>query len=332
MTEVFSVNKNEGEIEIIDEITFSDIGWSEPREIEEIAVNNLSILTRQGKDNDSLLLIGRQVVDTTRGQNDLVALDSDGNLVLIELKRDEKDVRSRKENIELQAIRYASALARIGDVDKLIDRIYIPYIAKYTDVEEPSKYARNKIYDFINSNNINTENLNRKQRIIIFANGYDKRSLSSLAWLSDNGIDITVLRGNLYKKDDEILMSIEQLIPSIPEQEYYIDIDDSRISRMDKSDSITEVIDINMSELLEYGVIEKGDKLKVKGEEDTTAKLLDKSYVEYNGEKIRTNDWAQEAKNYSSINIYDHVKHVGKDKLLKELRRELFDKIDKGKP
>lgn len=329
MKEVFYVDKKDGTVEIIDETTFSEIGWNEPNEIEEVAANNLSILTQQGKGNESLLLIGRQVVDTTQGQNDLVALDSEGNLVLIELKRDKKDVKSRKENIELQAIRYASALSSIDDIDELIDTIYIPYVSKYKDAKEPAKHARNKIYDFINSNNIETDNINRKQRIVLFASGYDRRSLSSLAWLSDNGIDITVLRGNLHRKGDDIIMSIDQVIPSIPANEHYIELDNKVLSENDSSESYTEVEDVKMKELLEYGAINKGDKLKVKGEKDATAEIIDKSHVEVDGEKVRTTDWASGVKGWASIRIYKYVKHVDKDKLLQELRRELFDRISK---
>ena len=327
MGEVFSVNKEKAIIKRIKETNFSEIGWSEPDEIEEVAVNNLSILTRQGRDDESLLLIGRQVVDSTQGKNDLVALDSVGNLVLIEIKRDKKDVKARRENIELQAIRYASALARIDNVNKLLEKIYIPYIYENKNVSDPEKHARNKIYDFIKSNNINSGNINRRQRIVLFANGYDRRSLSSLAWLSDNGVDITVLRGDLYEDKGKILMSIEQLLPSIQEEEYYIGIKDKSIPTKDTSSNYVQKNDIRMGDLIDNGVLSKGDELRVKGEEGATAKLVDKRCVEVDGDRLTTNEWASDVKGWPSINIYDHVIHVEEGKLLDHLRSELFDKI-----
>jgi len=61
----------------------------------------------------------------------LTAVDQNGNLVLIEIKRDVEDIKQRKEPFEFQAIRYAASYAKIKTADELVDKIFASYIEKY---------------------------------------------------------------------------------------------------------------------------------------------------------------------------------------------------------
>lgn len=302
------------------ETTFAEIGWKEPNEIEDIAANNLSIFTPQGQEEESLLLVGRQVVDETKGRNDLVALDSEGNLVLIELKRDREDIRAAGGKIELQAIRYASALAKIESRKDLLERIYVPYIDDNEEVEEPFDHARSQLDEFLRSNEIEPEDLNRRQRIILFSSGYDDRSLSSLAWLSKNGVDVTVLRGDLYKHQGQTMMSVEQLLPVSQEEEYFVDILEKSSSPKNEGSGTLKVRD-----LIKEGLVSEGDKVHIKGDKKEQAVLVDHQHVEVDGEKRRRNDWAQDVKDYASINFYNHVVHVKTGKLFDELREQISE-------
>src|ERR1700676_5136123 len=53
---------------------------------------------------ETLLIVGKQVRNKEGGRSDLVPVDAEGNVVLIELKRDRNDLTSRKEALEFQAI------------------------------------------------------------------------------------------------------------------------------------------------------------------------------------------------------------------------------------
>lgn len=81
--------------------TFKELGIQES-DIEEFLSDNLQLLVDE---EETLLLIGQQIQNTQRGRSDLVAIDNQGNLVLIEIKRDIEDIRNRKEPFEFQAIR-----------------------------------------------------------------------------------------------------------------------------------------------------------------------------------------------------------------------------------
>lgn len=46
-------------------------------------------------DEESMLIIGRQVKNEAYGRSDLTAIDNNGNIVLIEIKRDRKVLLQR---------------------------------------------------------------------------------------------------------------------------------------------------------------------------------------------------------------------------------------------
>ncbi|GEN82851.1 hypothetical protein SLU01_11630 [Sporosarcina luteola] len=58
-----------------------------------------------------MLIVRKQVRNASNGISDLTAIDHEGNIVLIEIKRDRKDIEGRKEAFEFQAIRYAASYA-----------------------------------------------------------------------------------------------------------------------------------------------------------------------------------------------------------------------------
>ena len=86
----------------LEEITFAELEMRES-DIEEILRKNIDMIC---DDEESLLVVGQQVKNEKRGRSDLTAVDSSGNLVLIEIKRDKKDIEGRREAFEFLAIRY----------------------------------------------------------------------------------------------------------------------------------------------------------------------------------------------------------------------------------
>ncbi|WML52416.1 hypothetical protein RCG17_24045 [Neobacillus sp. PS3-12] len=77
----------------LDAVTFSDLGMQES-DIEEILRSSIDMLC---EDEESMLIVGRQVRNEKNGRSDLTAVDNNGNIVLIEIKRDRKDIENRKE-------------------------------------------------------------------------------------------------------------------------------------------------------------------------------------------------------------------------------------------
>lgn len=107
----------------IESITFTELGMKES-DIEEILRQNVDMIC---DDEESMLIVGQQVKNELRGCSDLTAIDNNGDLVLIEIKRDKADIVSRREAFEFQAIHYAASCATIKSDDELIQDVFAPY-------------------------------------------------------------------------------------------------------------------------------------------------------------------------------------------------------------
>lgn len=322
---MFKVNEETLSVEVANEVNFSEVGWTEPDEIEDMVANNLEKFVDVNGKEENLIVVGRQVSDEPRGRNDIVALDGNGNIVLIEIKRDLKDSKRRRENIESQAVRYAAALAKIDSPRELLSKMYSEYYSRFGKSSEDQEEgaARKKLYDFLETNDIEFEDINRTQRIVLFASGYSERALSSLAWLSKNGVNITVLKGSLFKHGGELMLDVKQLLPVVDEEEYFIDIPE-RDSSTTRSSSRSRKP--RVGDMMEEGLLAEGDKLRIPTDgdhPDSVATLLDENHVEVDGEKRSTNQWAKEVKGWDSVSIYREVEHVESGKLLNQLRRGL---------
>lgn len=143
----------------------SDAGRKEAHDLEEWIASNPSII---GSD---IVVIGRQTL-TKSGPLDLLAIDKQGNIVIIELKRD----ASPREAL-VQAIDYASDVAE-WSVEKLSE-----ICTKYTGKSLEEQFAES--FPDIDLESID---INELQRILIFLVGFGiEGSLERMVnWLSSN--------------------------------------------------------------------------------------------------------------------------------------------------
>ena len=98
---MYKINRDSKQTEKIQEVTFESLGITERYDIQEWVAKDPSIL-----EYDSELLIIQKEFDGFEDTNrrlDLLALDSNGNLVIIENKRDDTGT-----DVTWQAINYAS--------------------------------------------------------------------------------------------------------------------------------------------------------------------------------------------------------------------------------
>lgn len=76
-----------------------------------------------------------------------------------------------------------------------------------------------------------------------------------------------------------------------------------------------------MNKLIEYGLLHPGDKLFITFDpSNSEATLIDGSYVDYKGEKMRINDWGCKITGWKSVNIYTITSRVGEDETLQQKR------------
>ncbi len=78
---------------------------------------------------------------------------------------------------------------------------------------------------------------------------------------------------------------------------------------------------LKMDKLIEYGMIKPGDRIILTVAPTTSeATLLDDTYVDYQGQRMRINDWGCKLSGWKSIRIYAYVAIVGEDETLHQKR------------
>lgn len=174
----------DGKLKVI-ESSMAQEGRTEVYDLEAWIASDPSIV---GPD---LIVIGRQIA-TKSGPLDLLAVDKDGNLVVIELKR---EVLPREALV--QAIDYASDLA-----DWDIDRINAVCL----------KHAQKSLDDALTEQfpdiNLESVNVNETQRIILVGFSIESSLERMIGWLSDHynvNINAVVLNYTKTKSGEELL-------------------------------------------------------------------------------------------------------------------------------
>lgn len=302
---------------------FSEYGLKE-KDIEDLLRSHVDLLI----EDESLLIVGQQVTNSENGRNDLVAIDENGALVLIEIKRDASDCKVRKEPFEFQAIRYAASLATINSPEELVDLCFVRYIEKYSAEFQlqgltSREFAIRRLSEFLSANDIDSE-FNSYQRIFLVASSFERQTESAVSWLIKAGVDVSCFQIAPVELKNDIFLNIEKVIPPKDLDEYLVDFSNKATTSYSigkKSHKKKQYLP-RMDKLFEWGILKKGDVLSIKGKEDSDAKVIDSREVEFNGKKITYNQWGQLVMNWSSICIYEWAIHSGHGELLDVLRRK----------
>lgn len=294
--------------------------------IEEFLRKNIGVIFG---DEETLLIVGQQVKNTGEGRSDLTAIDENGYIVLIEIKRDIKDIKIRKEPFEFQAIRYAAGYAKIKTPEELVDNIFSSYIEKNKfefDLKELTANEKGKriLNEFLRNNNA-TKTFNQKQRIILIASSFDRQTESAVAWLISNKVDISCFTLTPIEINEQTFLQIDKILPPPQIEDFYIDILERElpIQGVNKRTNLPR-----MPELFEWKILKSGDKLLIKGHDKSEAEVVDTKRVKFNEENMTYNQWGQKITGWSSICIYEWAIHKESDKTLNELRMKKIEQIE----
>lgn len=306
----------------IEPVTFSELNMTE-NDIEEVLRNSIDMICDE---EESMLIVGRQVRNEKNGRSDLTAVDNNGNIVLIEIKRDRKDIEHRKEAFEFQAIRYAASYATIDKTDDLVKKVYAPYIEKYRSEFELGELTSfelgiRKLNEFLQVNDAQ-KNFNEKQRIILVASDFDGQTLSAVAWLNSNNVDMSCYRLTPYKLNEDIFFYVEKLLPVTNYDDYYVNLmDKSAVTTVTGDKKITRRSLPKIDLMLEWDVVKEGDIIVAKGREDE-GRLLSNGNVMVNGEEKSMQAWLKEVYGWSSVQTYVFAVHKETGKTLSQIREE----------
>lgn len=236
---MYIVNKEANRINPISKDTFSNLDISERKHLQEWLAYQPDAL------GEELLIIQKEFdgFNDTNERLDLLALDKDGNLVIIENKLDDSG-----RDVVWQALKYASYCANLTK-SQIVD-IYQQYLERYQQV---NSNAIKNIIEFLGAADLDEVKLNlgNSQRIILVAANFRKEVTSTAIWLLIQGINIQCFKVTPYLINEQILISIDQIVPMPEAKDLMIGINAKEIEEKN-----SEIISKN-SEILRRQYWEK---------------------------------------------------------------------------
>lgn len=164
-------------------VEYQKIPVEKEEEIEEFIENHPSILEKD------MFIIGRQVITPQNTRIDLLGLDKEGNLIIIELKKDQtpRDVVS-------QILEYGAWAEKIQyeELNKIAKE---KHLGKYSDL-----YKKYEIeFDSV------PEVFNESQKLIIVSEIFDEKTKNVARYLKTRAIDINCIELNFYESNGQKL-------------------------------------------------------------------------------------------------------------------------------
>ncbi len=225
---MYKIDKDGNRILPLREEKFSDLGFTERKHLQEWIVKEPNVF------GEELLIIQKEFdgFDETRERLDLLALDKEGNLVIIENKLDDSG-----RDVVWQALKYASYCSTLSKLE--IANIFQDYLNKYCG---GSVVAEDLICEFLGESDLGEVALNSDngQRVIFVAAKYRKEVTSTALWLLSHGIRIQCFKVVPYSMEESLLFAIDRIIPTPEAEEYMIRMSAKREEERDAAFKLGE--------------------------------------------------------------------------------------------
>lgn len=206
---MFLLDQSNSALSKINQKTFGELGFKERDHLQEWIADNPDVF------DEELLIIQKEFSGfaDTNERLDLLALDKQGNLVIIENKLDDSG-----KDVAWQALKYTSYCSSLTKDN--IKSIYGEYLAK----NSPNENAEENLKEFFDNRELDELDLNigNKQRIILVAANFRKEVTSTVLWLLSYNIRVQCFRVSLYEINDRLCLNFEQIIPMQDSEEYLI--------------------------------------------------------------------------------------------------------------
>lgn len=190
----------------LEKTTFESEKIYEVRDLQKFLANSINII------DSNLLVIDTEFSDweDSRRSIDILCVDTDANLVVMELKRTQKGG-----HMELQAIRYSAMIANMK-FEKAV-KTYSRYLTKLGS----DKNAEEELLNFFEWDERLEDDFAQDIKIILVSADFSKELTTSILWLNEKqGIDIRCVRVKPQRDKENLYFDIQQIIP-LPETNDY---------------------------------------------------------------------------------------------------------------
>lgn len=205
---MYLIDPSTNRIKNLTKKTFTELGFKERQHLQEWIANKPEALDKD------LLIIQKEFdgFNDTNERLDLLALDKDGNIVVIENKLDDTG-----RDVTWQVLKYASYCSTLSK--EQIRNIYQSYLDKLglgeQATEKLSTFYKQE-YDEIPINQGNT------QRMILVAANFRKEVTSTVLWLMNYKLRIQCFKATPFSLENQLFLTLEQIIPIKDSEDFMI--------------------------------------------------------------------------------------------------------------
>lgn len=205
---MYLIDRGKNKIQKLTKCSFSELGFKERDHLQEWIAKLPNVF------DEELLIIQKEFAgfSDTNERLDLLALDKNGDLVIIENKLDDTG-----KDVTWQALKYTSYCSGLSK-DNIL-KIYQEYLNKF----HSGQSAEENLSEFYDSEYEDiTINKGFTQRIILVAAKFRKEVTSSVLWLLNYNLRIQCFKVSPFSKDGQLFLTMDQIIPIKDAEEYMI--------------------------------------------------------------------------------------------------------------
>ena len=197
----------------LEPVTFASQGLLEGDGLQRRLKADISVVA------DDVIVIAeefRQWDDSDR-RIDLLGIDRQANLVVFEIKRDEKGG-----HMELQAIRYAAMVSSMTFANAV--EVYHSFLTESGLASSDDESAESKLLDFLDWDEAREDAFAQDVRIVLVAADFSKEITTAVLWLNERDLDVRCVRIKPYLMDGQLLVDVQQVVPLPEASEYQVGV------------------------------------------------------------------------------------------------------------
>jgi hypothetical protein len=237
---------------------------------------------------------------------DILALDQDGRLVVVELKRDKAP-----DTVEMQALKYAALVSRFTRDD--LNRVHAQYLARRRGEPVEADEAAAELDEW---SSITEESL-RLPRIVLMASSFPKTVTATVVFLHQQlALDVRLLVFQAYRTEGgEVLITVSQHYPP-PEVEDFVlspEVVEARQARTERQTQQREASTV--SRLVGAGVLEPGERLEFRAPSTDLQTQIEpwlttdprRRWATWEDEPVRPLKWQADGRFYTPSGLAKHI-------------------------
>ena len=213
---------------------------------------------------------------------DVLALDGDGHLIVVELKRDKAP-----DTVEMQALKYAALVSRFTRDD--LDRVHARYRTQTSGQEVSASDAAAELDAWAEI----TEDSLRLPKIVLMATDFPQTVTATVVFLHQQlGLDIKLLVFQAYQTSNDVLVTVSQHYPPPGIEEFVLspEVNEAQKAKTGKHNRQREANTV--ARLIGAEVLEQGERFQFHSTPEILA-TLEEWFAEEPGRRYAT--WQEDS-------------------------------------